>query len=302
VKDNISDCLVIGGGPAGLAAAIYLARFRLSVAVVDGGRSRAESIPMVRNYPGFPCGIAGKKLMSLMRHQATQFGATYCVNEVHALEKTEEFFVGHASARTFRARTVILATGMVDRQPNMPTRLRGKAVAEGLLRYCPICDGYEITDKPVAVLGTSAHATKEAKFIRTFTSEVSLIAPDGAHRIDRVERARLSQDVEVLDGPCTILGLSNGRVALQLPSGVRWFASVYVALGTDPRSELATALGGQLSPWGYVLTDEHQRTRIPSVYAVGDVVEGLSQISHATGQSGVAATAVRNELASATAS
>lgn len=186
------DCLIIGGGPAGLTAAIYLARFHLSVRVVDAGGGRAATIPTTHNHAGFPDGISGVELLSRMRAQATKYGATVENGTVTRLDRADDgTFVASTGARAISARTVLLASGVLNRRPDeLSESLHDEAVRRGLLRYCPICDGYEVTDRFVAVIGTGPSGLAEAEFLRSYTANISLIAPDGEHRLDGEERMR----------------------------------------------------------------------------------------------------------------
>jgi thioredoxin reductase (NADPH) len=174
------------------------------------------------------------------------------------------------------------------------------ALAAGLLRYCPICDAYELTDQPLAVLGTGERAVREAEFLRGYTADVTVIAPEGSHDLSASQRRRLhAASVVVLEGPCVDFDLRADRIDILLPDGRRSFASVYPALGSDARSEHAVSLGAKVSEEGGIIVDSHQRTSVPGLYAAGDVVLGLDQISHAMGGGGIAATTVRNDLAAA---
>src|ERR1700722_10865139 len=175
---DLLDCLIVGGGPAGLTAAIYLARFRLSVRVIDAGHSRAAKIPCTRNHAGFPDGVSGRELIGLMRRQALKYGAGVESGEVTALSRRDDALLAETTAGPLAARTVLLATGVTNLGPDMAGELRTAALAAGRLRYCPVCDGYEVTDQDVAVIGTSEHGVREALFLRAYTRKVSLIAPD----------------------------------------------------------------------------------------------------------------------------
>src|SRR5690348_7827788 len=150
------DCIVIGGGPAGLTAAIYLARYRRKVAVIDSGESRARLIPKTRNYPGFADGITGERLLQVLRTQAENYGVDLVEARVEQLQKAGNQFTLQFGARQLSTARVIMATGLVDRHPPIP-RLN-KAIAEGLVRYCPICDGFEAPDVRIAVLADAPHA------------------------------------------------------------------------------------------------------------------------------------------------
>ncbi|RZL72530.1 MAG: NAD(P)/FAD-dependent oxidoreductase [Sphingomonas sp.] len=292
------DCLVIGAGPAGLTAAIYLARFHLSLRVVDAGESRAALIPRTRNHAGYPGGISGDDLLARMREQAAEFKATVTRGRVQALRRDGEHFEAHVGADRVRARTVLLATGVVNNRPTMASDVHDRALARGLLRYCPICDGYEVTDRRVGVIGTQAHGYNEALFIRMYTKDVTLISPDAEHALSDDERAGLRDlGIAVVDGPCKPLQVEAEEIVVSTPGGSLRFDSVYPALGSVIRSELATGLHAKASDEGCLVVDDHQRTSIAGLYAAGDVTKGLDQISHAMGEAAVAATTIRNDLA-----
>lgn len=292
------DCLVIGAGPAGLTAAIYLARFHFSIAIVDAGHSRAAMIPRTRNHAGYPGGIAGTELLALMRAQAADFGAVVTGGVIEGLERTEEGFLAHAQGREWSARTVLLCTGVVNNRPQIAPDIHDAALRRGLLRYCPICDGYEVTDKRVGILGTRSHGFKEAIFLRMYTKDVTLIATDGEHDLSDDEKRQLAvAGVVLIDGPCAPLRLEDAQIVVPTPRGELRFDTIYPALGSVIRSELATAIGAEGTDDGCLIVDDRQRTSIPGLYAAGDVAKGLDQISHAMGEAGVAATTIRNDLA-----
>lgn len=229
---NAVDVLVVGGGPAGLTAAIYLARFRLKVRVVDSGQSRAALIPRTRNHAGYPGGIPGVKLLGLMREQAAEFGVTVEDETVEALQINGDVFHARCKTQSIAASAVLLATGVVNNRPEMDDAAHQTALQRGLLRYCPICDGYEITDRKVAVIGTATHGCNEAMFLRMYTRDVALLAPDAAHALTPEQRARLqAAGVSMIDGPCGPLALSGDAILIPTPSGLERFDSCYPALG-----------------------------------------------------------------------
>jgi len=292
------DCAVIGGGPAGLTAALYLARFHLSVVLVHAGDSRAALIPRTRNVPGFPGGIAGTALLRRMTRQAEDYGACLITAEATGLGRTGDLFDLITTAGPLTARSVLLATGVRNHRPAIGARDHRAALRRGLLRYCPICDGYEVTDQPVGVIGTGGHGMREALFLRGYTADVTLIAPGAGHDLEPAERAALVEaGVRLVDGPTGEFELGGDRIRMDSGAGVLAFASIYPALGSAVRSELAVALGAETSSEGCLLVDAHQRTSVKGLYAAGDVVKGLDQISHAMGEGGVAATTMRNDLA-----
>lgn len=298
-RDSV-DCLVVGGGPAGLAAATYLGRFHLSAVVCDTGESRAARIPCTRNQPGFPDGIAGADLLHRMRRQAKRYGVRFDEARVTTLVREDGRFRADTSGRDIVTRRVLLATGLHNRRPHMDRRLHDEALAQGRIRYCPICDGYEVTGKRIAVIGTGAHGVREAEFLRSYSPHVTLVCADGPHRLDRLARERLTvAGIEFLDGPASHFVLRRDSIAFQ--AGDLWVQvdSVYPALGSDIRSELGTAVGAARTREGCLQVDAHQRTTVPGLYAAGDVVSGLDQISVAVGQAALAATAMRNDLSDA---
>jgi thioredoxin reductase (NADPH) len=294
------DCLVIGGGPAGLTAAIYLSRYHLDIMVVDGGDSRAAWIPTSHNHAGFPDGINGKELLDRMKEQARLYGTRIESGQVTRLEKGDGgLFIAEWGSGPVAARSILIATGVANRRPQLDKDIHDHAMAVGQIRYCPICDGYEVTDKPVAVIGTGARGAGEARFLRSYTADLALIAPEGPHELDPAVRADLEDaGIRIVDGPIEVIEPGENQIGVTLCDGsLHCFASLYPALGSDTRTALAEMIGCELSGDSCVVVDSHQRTSVDGVYAAGDVVKGLDQISHAMGEGGVASTTIRNDLA-----
>lgn len=294
---ELDDCIIVGAGPAGLTAAIYLARFWLKIRLFDSGDSRAAWIPRTNNHAGYPDGVPGRELLRLMQQQAERFGAVREEATVTAIEPDGDGLVVRVGNRGARARSVLLATGVVNNRPEMDVDLHSEALARGLLRYCPICDGYEVTDKRVGVIGKGSHGMKEALFLRGYTRDVTLISPDGGLDLDEACEAALDEaGVGRVTGPCGGYAIEGDRFAFDTANGRMSFDSVYPAMGSVIRSDLAIAAGARASEEGCLEVDDHQRTSVPGLFAAGDVVKGLDQISHAMGEAGVAATTIRNML------
>ena len=296
--DEPIDCLIVGGGPAGLTAAIYLARFHLEILVIDDGKGRAASIPCTRNLAGFPGGISGKEVLARMREQAQLYGAKFDEGYVSRLDRTETGLRATWGEGSIDARTVLLATGVANRRPPMDEDLHDDALARGLIRYCPICDGYEVTDKKVGVIGSDSHGAAEAIFIRSYTPDVTLIAPDKAMHLNTEDSEKLkAAQIPCFNGPAQAVAISDQLIVIETADGTYTFDSVYPALGSDVHNQLAEQVGARLANDRCIVCDDHQRTSVPGLYAAGDVVHGLDQISHAMGEGGVAATTIRNDLA-----
>jgi thioredoxin reductase (NADPH) len=295
-----ADCLIVGGGPAGLTAAIYAARFRLRTIVVDAGASRAALIPCTRNHAGFPDGIAGAELLVRMRVQAARFGVELRAGHVMAIGGQFGDFQVRTEGDTMRTRAVILATGVTNHRPQIDEVLHALALERGWLRYCPVCDGFEVTDKNVAVIGAGARAVKEATFLRAYTDRVTVISSDATGAFDAAQQAALAEiGVSVVRGPPATFHAEADGLSVEAAGRRLTFDSIYPALGSTAHSELAGAMGAGLTDEGCIKVDAHQRTNLPGLYAAGDVVIGLDQISHAMGEAGVAATTLRNDLAAA---
>jgi thioredoxin reductase (NADPH) len=292
------DALIVGGGPAGLVAAVYLARFRRGVTVVDAGSARASLIPRSRNCPGFPEGIAGKELLRLLREQATRYGATIVDARVDAIERMDDgLFVAHDTTSTIRARRLVLATGVTDIEPELPN-LRD-AIRQGLIRHCPICDGYEVEGERVAVIGKGSKGVEEALFIRHFTDALTLFCLGSAGIADDERRALAEHGIGLVEARIAeVHREGQAIVGLETEDGVVYrFDTLYSTLGSIAHGELARQLGIACANDGTILTDRHLRTSMEGVYACGDIVhETLNQIAVAAGQAAIAATAIHNSL------
>ena len=294
--EETCDVLVIGAGPAGLTAACYLARYRRRVIVVHDGRSRALRIPLTRNAPGFPGGVAGPELIERMEAQARLYGAEIRQDRITRLTNELDGFVAEGGL-TYRARAVIIATGVQMNQVDLPHEQHENALALGCLRYCPVCDGYEAKDKIVAVLGSSAHGAREALFLREYTADVTLL-PDWSVELSADQRAELeAAGVKVIAAPVDRLLPGDGGMQVLLRDGTQMrFDVLYPALGCEPRSSLVEALGCPVTAEGCIQTGPNQELLLPGLYAAGDVVDGLDQISVAAGHGAVAATRAHNFL------
>lgn len=291
------DCLVIGGGVAGLTAATYLGRYRRRALVLDAGASRLEKIPRSRNVCGFPDGIEGPQLLARLRQQAATYGVPTEAVRIEALRRTESGFEAEGGGRRWQGRCVLLATGAADVEPDIPGL--ASAVQAGLVRYCPICDGYETRKQRVAVLGRAGHGLREALFVAGFDNQVTWLAMATQDEVDPGELARLrAAGVRIADSaPHAITCEPGCGVQVRLASGQSLqFDTLYPALGLVHHCELATALGARARPDGQLEVDAHQQTCVPGLYAAGDVSVDLNQISVAAGHAAIAATAIHNRL------
>lgn len=290
------DCVVVGAGPAGLTAATYLARYRRRIVVLDAGASRARLIPASHNCPGFPMGVAGNRLLERYRTHAVRYGVDIHAGRVGEVGRTDDGFLvqmEQGDARAWTAANVILATGVVDRLPAMEGR--DEAIAHGVLRLCAVCDAYEALDQHIAVLGDDLDAAlSHARFLRTFSRRVSVIVGQG----EAAESGRrVSADgIGIHLGPSR-LALVQGKCQVRFADGsVEHYDTLYPVLGADPQTQLVRTLAPGTDAHGALQVDRHMQTDIDGLYAIGDLVSGLNQISVAVGHAAVAATAIHRSL------
>jgi len=293
------DCVIVGAGPAGLVAATYLARFRRRIAVVDAGESRARWIPTSHNCPGFPLGVSGTRLLERLRDQACAYGVAIEADRIARVQREAVGFVATAdSGRHWRARCLILATGIVDRMPGTGGDKAPweAAIEAGTLRLCAVCDAYEARDDRIAVLAPADDAIRHALFLRTFSRQVDAVrsTPDepGADCAALARTAGLA----LLPVPTTLACDADGCRLTFADGSARRYDTVYPALGSAPQSQLAMALGAACDDGGEILVDAHQQTSVDGLYAIGDVVSGLNQIAVGVGHAAIAATAIHNRL------
>ena len=293
------DCIVIGGGPGGLTAAIYLARFRRRFAIVDAGQSRASWIPRSHNHPGFPDGITGTDLLGRMREQVADHGGDIRQGTVTSLACRENgTFEAIVDGRdSLTASHAVLATGVVDVEPPLPNVL--EAVRRGLVRQCPICDGYEMTGRKLVVLGQGGAGLGEALFLRSYTPEITLVTLGQPLDVSGENRQRMEQaGIRAVEKPLADIVTEGDRIVrLSFADGsVLAFDAIYSALGSHPRADLAAALGLTLHQDRRIVAGDHQRTSIEGCYAVGDIVTGLNQLGVAMAQGEIAAVDIHNRL------
>jgi thioredoxin reductase (NADPH) len=215
---------------------------------------------------------------------------------IEALEPCAEGFRARHDGQGRTASKIILATGIVDEKPALPSL--PEFIYRGGVRFCPVCDGFEAMDQRIAVIGPLHKACKKALFLRTYSRHVVVLPLDREVRVDDALRAELQHaGIEVPAERVADLDTSGTRVIATMAGGtVIEIDVLYPAMGAQVRSELATRLGARANRAGCLIVDEHQRTNVPNLYAVGDVTLELDQISVATGQAAIAATHVHNSL------
>lgn len=302
LTEHVFDTLVIGGGPGGLTAAIYLRRFTRNIVVVDKGNSRLCLIPVSHNYPGFPEGVPGSRLLENLTCQLGRYGGSVLHGEITGLRLEDGSFVGdylddQGNTRPIRALTVLLATGVAD--GGLPIENWAEAVQAGAVRLCPVCDGFDVMDRRIAVVTNETNPVGHALFMRSFSADVTLFDRGKESMLSEDERRQIEvAGVRYIESP--LLGVTMSpdmKPILNTADGEsREFDVFYPMLGESARSKLASELGAETGDCDKLVVDDHQRTSVPGLYAIGDVVMGLNQIAVAAGQAAIAATTIHNAL------
>lgn len=292
------DVAVVGAGPAGLTAALYLARYHRRVLVLHDGKSRALRIPLTHNAPGFPEGINGEDLIQRLIGQAEKYGAVLREAFISDIKRTDGVFsLITDKDEVIRARAVILATGVFLNEVDLPREVHEQAIKDDVLRYCPICDAFEHTHKNIGVLGCDSNGAAEALFLRRYSDRITLM-PLAHPELSASEQAQLDEaGITVANGALIELVPHKNRMDVRLEEQ-DWtsFDVVYPALGRSPRSELGSALGLSLTESGCLQSEIVTSCTVEGLWAAGDVVEGLDQISVAMGHGALAATKAHNWL------
>lgn len=308
--ENFYDAIIVGGGPAGLSAAIYMARARFRVLVIEkekmGGQITITA--EVVNYPGI-LNTNGEKLTAEMVRQAQNFGAEFMTAEVTGLELSGDYKIVHTSRGDFKSLGIVYAGGAHPRLAgfNGEAEFRGHGVA-----YCATCDGEFFTDRTIFVVGGGYAAVEEGLFLTKYGKEIIMVIRGDDFSINSAAVEELKENPKVKILYHTLVEKVEGDSAVRkvilkdkktgeetvYESGDKDFYGVFVFVGYSPENEL---IKGQieLDPQGYVLTDRDQKTNIDGVYAAGDIcVKNLRQVVTAVSDGAIAATSLEKYLGS----
>ena len=294
---RVADVLIVGGGPAGLTAALYASRARLSVLVLEGGviGGQAAITDRVDNYPGFPQGIGGAELAKQMEDQARKFGAVIASDMAQKVRDGDGLYAVKGYDVEYKARTIIAASGAEYKKLGVPGEAEniGRGVS-----FCATCDAPFFRDQKVAVIGGGDSAVKEALFLTKFASEVYIV-----HRRDALRAEKVTQE-EALNNPKIKFIWDTIPIAVKGRQGVTAIAlkgvkdgsvcdlevgGIFVFIGMKPRSEYVQGLVN-MDEWGYIVTDEAMATSCKGIFAAGDVRQKtLRQVATAVGDGATAA-------------
>ncbi len=294
--ERIRDVIIVGAGPAGLSAAIYLARALRDVTVFHHGRAMVTWEPHLQNYLGFPNGIDGAELVARGKVQAERFGAEFIDATIIDVAREDGFLVVNHGQQRWRARRLLLATGIHHRPPDIP------GVDECLghsLFYCKDCDGWRVRGKKLAVLGRSDDAVEYALGMLAYSPRVLIATNDEEPVWDDEHAAWLREhQIPVLEGRIVAVEHIGSEIQALCFEGDRRVAvdAAFTTRGDEYHNHLALSVGCEIDHEGQVLVNQRGRTSVPGVFAAGCLTPANCQVVVAAGQGAAAAQAINREL------
>ncbi|MES1040400.1 MULTISPECIES: thioredoxin-disulfide reductase [Peribacillus] len=302
MSEKIYDVVIIGAGPAGMTAAVYTSRANLSTLMLERGvpGGQMANTEEVENYPGFDT-ILGPELSTKMFDHAKKFGAEYAYGDVKEIIDGEEYKTIKAGSKEFKARSIIISSGAEYKKIGVPgeKELGGRGVS-----YCAVCDGAFFKQKELFVIGGGDSAVEEGVYLTRFASKVTIV-----HRRDELRAQKILQDRAFANekinfiwnhtlkeineeggkvGGVTLVSTENGEETVMDADGV------FIYIGMLPLTKPFESLG-ILNSTGYIETNDRMETRVPGIFAAGDVREKtLRQIVTATGDGSIAAQSVQH--------
>jgi thioredoxin reductase (NADPH) len=303
-KSEEIDLIIIGGGPAGLTAALYALRSRLNVLLIEkmvlGGT--ASTAFFIENYPGFPDGVSGMELMEKLQKQVKNLGLNIVWGHALKITRVGKLFEVNVDEKSFTTKTIIFATGSDAAKLGIPgeEKFRGRGVS-----YCAACDGSFYKEKNIMVIGGGNAAIEEALFLTRFAAKISIVHRRDELRADKilVERAQASSKIyffwhsvaEEISGrekvtEVTLKDLVTDK-KIKVPVD-----GIFIYIGSKPNSEGIKDLV-KTDKNGFVLTDENMQTSVPGIFAAGDIrVKPLRQVVTAAADGAIAADAARKYI------
>lgn len=301
-EEKIYDVVIIGAGPAGMTAAVYTSRANLSTLMIERGMPGGQmaNTEEVENYPGFET-ILGPELSTKMFEHAKKFGAEYAYGDVKEIIDGEEYKTIIAGTKEYKARAIILSSGAEYKKIGVPgeKELGGRGVS-----YCAVCDGAFFKNKELFVIGGGDSAVEEGVYLTRFASKVTIVHRRDQLRAQKIlqERAFANEKINIIwNSTLKQINEKDGKVgSVTLVSTVDGTETeypadgVFVYIGMLPLTEPFENLG-ITNETGYIVTNEQMETKVPGIFAAGDVREKtLRQIVTATGDGSIAAQAVQH--------
>ena len=293
---NTREVIVVGGGIAGLSAAIYLGRAQRDTLVIDSGHSMAKWEPVVENYLGFPKGVGGEELLKNGRMQAKRYQARFVEDEIKNVSVRKSVFVLKGRRKTYRTKRLLVATGIFHLPPEIP------GVKECLghsMFFCKDCDGCRVRGKRIAIVGSNNEAVEYALGMLHYSACV-VIATNGKRASWDRRHARWLEEYEIPVARKRIRDVDHRKRkirALEFASGEQVKIDyIFTTRGDIFYNKLAKKLGAKLDSDGQIKVDQCMRTTVPRLYAAGCVTPANCQMIIAAGQGAAAAQAINRDL------
>ncbi len=289
------DVVIVGGGPAGLAAAIYASRRGLRTVILEEGNigGRAADAHLIENYPGFPEGISGIELIRRFVLQAERFGTAILTNQgVSNIDIKQGMNALKTKTSTYTANAIIVSTGLKQKKLSIPgeEKLLGRGVS-----YCATCDGFFFKGRRVAVLGGGLEAASDIIYLSTLTDKIMWVPNTERPSVEEAYLKRFNEiGVESILDAKIVEVVGEGRVQgikLRKDDGSteeKAIDGLFIAIGSVPTIDVLKRAGIAIDERGYIATNENMETNIPGVYAAGDCTGKSHQVVVAVGQGAVA--------------
>jgi thioredoxin reductase (NADPH) len=295
-SDGVWDVIIVGGGIAGLSAAIYLGRAQRKTLIVDSGKSLASWEPHVENFLGFPDSISGDELLSRGKQQCEKYGVAFEQDEIHRATRSEGQFQLTGKKTDYRAKRVLLATGLYHLPPDVPGV---KECLGNSMFFCKDCDAFRVRTRRIAIIGRNNEAVEYALGMLLFSSCVVVASNGKTPHWDEIHTAWM-KEYEIPLYPQRIIDVQHkeGQLfALTFENGECMAADcVFTTRGDIYYNELARQLGAELDAEGQTVVNALQETSIPGLYAAGCITPANCQMIVAAGQGATAAQAINRDL------
>lgn len=280
-----------------MVASIYLQRYKRKSVIIDRGDPRIAMAPLIRNLIGYSAGISGKNLLRRLHHQNQKY-ASQLIHGEAIIKRKHRIFEVVVNGNSLFTKYVILATGFKDRHPVGMDY--SNLCRQGAIAYCPICDGYDHSDQAIGIIIDSSAGFHKLKFLNNFTNHLHLILTKDikipARHLEKIKKFK----IKIHKGTIQKLTYNSDEQTLQvkLKNQRPFFVKMaYVAMGFKVCAEALIHLHGlRRNQQGLIMVNAHQETSVRGLFAVGDCVKSLAQVSVAVGHAAIAATAIHNRL------